>query len=242
MTRALFLAGSAIVLGGSLSPSALEAQSSFPHEKHAIFFADCGACHGGVTSEGFDGVYPETATCAACHDGSTAPEIDWAPPDGPRASNLGFRHEPHGFDCATCHIPEGGEDLSLMMIPRPSTCLSCHAPQAEGHLSARGMCQTCHVPVVESSLSADDVAGFPAPASHRLGDFAITHGAAAVASAADCAICHDRSSRAARNPTSRGQNPTVPRGEFRRQPRRRRFGRATRLLLLPLGEHLQQLS
>lgn len=194
MRRALFLAGSAMVLGGFLTASALEAQGSFPHEKHSVFFADCGACHGGVGSEGFDGVYPEVATCAACHDGNTAPEIGWTPPAGPRASNLGFKHEPHGFDCATCHIPDGGEDLSLMRLPRPSTCLSCHAPQADGHLSAEGMCQTCHVPVVESGLSSSDVTGFPTPASHRSDGFGTTHGAMAITSAADCAVCHDRSS------------------------------------------------
>ena len=79
MKRALLLAGSAMALGAFLSASTLEAQNEFPHEKHSVFFSDCGACHAGVTSGTFEGVYPQAATCAACHDGNTAPNI--SPPD-----------------------------------------------------------------------------------------------------------------------------------------------------------------
>ncbi len=43
MKRALVLAGSALILGAVLGASALEAQSGFPHEKHSVFFSDCGA-------------------------------------------------------------------------------------------------------------------------------------------------------------------------------------------------------
>jgi len=192
MKRALLLAGSAMILGGILNLSALGAQSEFPHQTHSVFFSDCGTCHTGVVSGDWASTYPQVATCAACHDGNTAPNIGWTTPAGPRASNLGFRHEAHAFDCAMCHIPGGGDDLSLIAIPQPATCLGCHAPTAESHLEAKGMCQTCHVPAVESRLSEADVADFPQPASHTAGNFAITHGALAVESASDCAVCHDR--------------------------------------------------
>ena len=194
MKRGLLLAGSALLMLGFLSVSTASAQSEFPHQTHSVFFSDCGTCHAGVATGDWASVYPQVATCAACHDGSTAPNIGWTTPESPRASNLGFRHEAHAFDCVMCHIPGGGEDLSLIAIPQPSVCLGCHAPQAPGHLEAQGQCRTCHVPAVESRLSEADVAGFPQPASHTARNFAITHGPLAVESASDCAVCHDRGS------------------------------------------------
>lgn len=195
MKRALVLAGSALILGAVLGASALEAQSEFPHEKHSVFFSDCGACHAGVTSGSWEGVYPEVSTCTACHDGGTAPTIGWAPPDGPRASNLGFKHDPHTvFGCTDCHVPGGGEDLSTMAFPEPATCLGCHAPQAESHLEALEECQTCHVPVAESRLWDQDMAGFPKPDSHLFGDFVRNHRGQAATSPDYCAICHTESS------------------------------------------------
>jgi predicted CXXCH cytochrome family protein len=192
MRRALFFANPATVLGAFFWFSAAAAQSEFPHQTHSVFFSECGACHSGVTTGAWEGVYPETSTCTACHDGSTAPNIDWTPPDEPRASNLAFRHDVHAFECATCHVPGGGEDLALLAMPAPAICLGCHAPQAEGHLEAQGQCQTCHVPVVESRLSEDAIRTFPHPASHDAGRFEITHGPGALASPSDCAVCHDR--------------------------------------------------
>ncbi|MGW8265197.1 MAG: hypothetical protein ACWGSQ_02450 [Longimicrobiales bacterium] len=194
MKRALALAGTAAVLGGFLSVSALGAQSEFPHEKHSVFFSECSACHSGVAAGDWASVYPDVTTCAGCHDGTTAPEIGWEPAESPRPSNLAFRHQAHAFDCATCHLPGGGEDLSQIAIPQPATCLGCHAPQAGGHLEAAGMCQTCHVPAVDSRLSEADVADFPHPASHEAQRFPVTHGTMAVESASDCSVCHDRTS------------------------------------------------
>ncbi|MGD8362106.1 MAG: cytochrome c3 family protein [Gemmatimonadota bacterium] len=169
MRRALLLAGPAMILGAFLTSSALEAQIDFPHQTHSVFFSECTACHAGVPTGDWASTYPETSTCAACHDGTTAPSIDWAPPESPRASNLTFQHQDHGFACTTCHVPGGGEDLSLISIPEPTTCLGCHAPQAGGHMEAVEQCQTCHVPAAQSGLTARRMAEFPKPESHSFG-------------------------------------------------------------------------
>jgi predicted CXXCH cytochrome family protein len=194
MRGALLLAGSAMVMGAFLTTSELEAQISFPHQTHSVFFSDCTACHGGVTTGEWASVYPETATCAACHDGTTAPSIDWTPPETPRESNLAFRHQAHGFACTMCHVPGGGEDLSLIAIPEPATCLGCHAPQAPSHLEAREQCQTCHVPAAESRLSAQRMAEFPKPESHRFGNWVDGHRSVAASTPEYCTICHTEGS------------------------------------------------
>jgi len=194
MRRALLLAGSALILSGFLGIPSVSAQSEFPHEKHSVFFSDCATCHGGITSGDFSEVYPDPAFCTACHDGSTAPSIDWTPAESPRASNLTFRHEPHAFDCATCHLPSGAEGLAPVSIPQPTVCLGCHAPQVNSHLEAREMCQTCHVPAVESPIFAQGMSGLPKPESHEYGDFYRNHRDLAATSPDYCAVCHTESS------------------------------------------------
>ncbi len=193
MKKMMRLAVSALVLRALFGPTVLEAQSEFPHEKHALFYPECSACHAGVTTGEWEGVYPELATCTACHDGSTAPQIDWTPPEGPRSSNLAFQHEPHGFGCAMCHVPEGDEDLSGLRFPRPSTCLGCHAPETESHLAPETPCSTCHVPAAKAPFSNKGMSGLPRPASHRFGDFSRSHRSAAATSPDYCAVCHTES-------------------------------------------------
>jgi hypothetical protein len=174
-----------------LCADGIAAQTSFPHERHSVFFADCSACHS-AASTGEGALFPEAGFCSACHDGSTAPAIDWTPPE-PRASNLIFEHSLHGFGCATCHLPGGEEDLSQMAIPQPEICLGCHVPGAENHLSVEE-CSFCHVPAVNSGLDQARITAFPAPPSHGVADFAVSHGPAAAAGAESCATCHDQTS------------------------------------------------
>lgn len=194
MRRVLFSASAALIIGAFMGAAALEAQSEFPHEQHSVFFSDCTACHAGVASGNFAEAYPDPATCQACHDGATAPAVGWTPPDGPRASNLIFSHEIHGFACGTCHLPEGAEGLATVKMPEPTTCMGCHAPQAESHLEARDMCLTCHVPAQESPLYGQGMEGFPKPASHEFGDFYRNHRNVAATSPDYCAVCHTESS------------------------------------------------
>jgi hypothetical protein len=194
MRRALMLAGSAMVLGAFLGVTNLAAQSEFPHEKHSLFFSDCTACHADVASGNWMDVYPDVSTCAACHDGTTAPRVGWTPAEGPRTSNLAFKHEPHGFGCAMCHLPGGEEDIASLRIPSPRTCLGCHAPDASGHMGAVDQCLTCHVPAQEAGLPMNAISGFPRPESHRFGGFIEGHRSAAATSPEYCAVCHTESS------------------------------------------------
>jgi len=194
MRRAALLAGLATALATVLTPATLEAQFRFPHETHSVFFSECTACHAGIPTGDWASVYPETSTCAPCHDGTTAPRVDWAPRESPRTSNLKFRHEIHGLPCTTCHVPGGGEDLSLIAIPEPSTCLGCHAPRAAGHLDALEQCQTCHVSAEEAGLSQRRMAEFPQPESHKYGNYTDGHRILAATSPDFCSVCHTESS------------------------------------------------
>ena len=182
MTRAFLMAGSAIVLVGALGAAALGAQEGFPHEKHSVFFSDCGACHGGVTSGIEAELFPESSICAPCHDGTTAPEIGWQNP-GPRASSLRFEHTPHAFECAFCHQPGGAEDLATLSIPEPETCIGCHLPGTQ-HQQAEE-CGFCHARVVDFRLTGPG----SAPPFHGE-SFKFSHGAAASAGQPDCTSCH----------------------------------------------------
>ncbi len=182
MRRAVLLAGSAIVLVGVLGPSALGAQDSFPHEKHSVFFSDCGACRGGAVSGDQTELFPEFSTCAACHDGATAPNIQWSPPEA-RVSSLGFTHTPHAFSCSTCHLPGGEESLANMGFPDPETCLGCHEP-GTSHQQAE-QCDFCHARVVDFRLTGPGLA----PPFHGE-SFQSSHAAAASTGQLDCMTCH----------------------------------------------------
>ncbi|MGD2122180.1 MAG: hypothetical protein PVJ76_10575 [Gemmatimonadota bacterium] len=182
-----------LVAGILFWPGPLEAQTSFPHERHSVFFSDCGACHAGIAGEDPSEAYPDPSICSACHDGTTAPLVEWEKPEQ-RPSNLRFTHGPHEFGCAFCHQPGGPEDVENLAYPEPETCLGCHAPEAPGHLTASGSCQLCHVPVGSSRLPSDAASSFPAPETHSSAEFLTGHGPLAADFTADCSVCHDRSS------------------------------------------------
>jgi predicted CXXCH cytochrome family protein len=175
----------ATVLGMSLHPAALSAQSDFPHERHSVFFSECTACHAGIQEAGEAGIFPESTTCATCHDGATAPTISWRAP-GPRQSSLSFNHPSHVFGCETCHLPEGPEDLAALSMPEPETCLGCHA-SGTTHEQAED-CGLCHRVVEDLSPTRPDAE----PPFHGEG-FAASHGAAASLGQPDCTGCHSES-------------------------------------------------
>lgn len=181
MMRAILQAGTAMVLGTLLGTAPLAAQS-FPHETHSVFFSECSACHAGVTSGEASQLFPDPATCAACHDGATAPAIGWKGQEA-RVSSLAFSHTPHAFDCATCHLPQGPENLSAMALPEPETCLGCHMPGTE-HQQAEE-CNFCHAPVVDFRITGLGLN----PPFHGAA-FTTSHAAAATAGQPDCTSCH----------------------------------------------------
>jgi len=185
MKRALCLAATATLLGVGGWASPTDAQVRFPHETHSVFFADCNACHAGVSSGKAEEIFPQVSMCAACHDGASAPTIPWKP-RAPRESSLRFTHPSHPFPCATCHLPEGPEQLAAMALPQPETCLGCHAPSTK-HFQVED-CGTCHARV--TSLRLDGPGG--AAPFHGPG-FTESHAAAASADQPRCSSCHAES-------------------------------------------------
>lgn len=202
-------AGLALVVGVLVSGSALAwaAQQRFDHWQHRALFPSCAGCHAGAAEAGA-ALWPAPVRCAACHNGTVRKTVDWAPPPGPRASNLRFTHGGHAeairrarpdsaLQCRACHTEPGADPMQV----KPAVvrnCLACHGVRAE-HLEAPdSACATCHAPLVRAvSLTRADVAGFPAPATHRAPGFMERdHGTQARAGkgevAASCATCHAR--------------------------------------------------
>lgn len=184
MKRALSMAVTALVFGASFGVSSVSAQVDFPHEKHSVFFSECTACHAGAASGETGEIFPDPSTCNACHDGATQAEVDYLRPE-PRLSSLRFTHAPHDLDCATCHLPEGEENLAVMAFPEAETCLGCHAPDAERHKLAED-CSVCHARVTDFRMQENGHRPF-----HE-GDFGTDH-AAAAAGQPDCTSCHVQS-------------------------------------------------
>jgi len=186
MKRAAIVALAAMAFGVSLHPNRVSAQSEFSHEVHSVFFPECTACHSGIQAGGGEGVFPELATCTACHNGTSAPSISWTAREA-RESSLGFSHDPHGFGCETCHLPEGPENLSALAIPQPETCLGCHAPGTI-HTQVED-CSFCHRTVGD----LDPVGPSASPPFHGEG-FVDSHGTAASLGQPDCLGCHTENS------------------------------------------------
>jgi hypothetical protein len=207
--RALLGAGAIAVVAAATPPLAARlARDRFDHEVHKDLFPSCLSCHGGIqeaSGPADPGVWPDAAACATCHDGSVEPRVNWEPPAIPR-TNLRFSHPRHAselaespFDstarCQACHA-EVGTDRMDVRLAVADNCISCH--QLEGpHLDvADAECATCHSTLAQAvRLTADDIAGFPRPASHQLEDFAErAHARLARAGpgpvAASCATCH----------------------------------------------------
>jgi predicted CXXCH cytochrome family protein len=184
MRPAAILSLLALVSGSVFLPEKGSAQTSFPHDKHALLFADCSICHQvGATGEA---AFPDPSMCSACHDGTSAPPVSWQA-RGRTESNLRFSHTPHGFGCETCHLPDGPENLETLSRPEPEVCVGCHAPGMD-HMEADD-CGFCHRPVTE----LDQAAPPQSPSFHGEG-FATAHGSAASLGQPDCNGCHTESS------------------------------------------------
>ena len=180
----------------------------FDHEVHKDLFPSCLSCHAGITSATAPtdaGVWPAASACATCHDGTVEDRVDWEPPPPPR-TNLRFTHPGHARElaeeradstarCQACHA-EAGADRMAVKLAVADNCVSCHRLDGP-HLDVPDReCTTCHVPLAQAArLTAEDVAGFPRPASHERDDFVeAAHARLARAGpgpvAASCATCH----------------------------------------------------
>jgi hypothetical protein len=185
----------------------LRAQDStrFDHARHAKVFPSCIVCHAGAARTGAP-LYPDSTACAACHDGAVERRVAYHPPTDSLRTNLRFNHVTHQGatgrsvtppTCADCHQAVGAPWM-VVQPPVVARCLDCHGIRT-AHLEAPDTaCATCHLPLASATrLARADISAFPAPASHRLPDFAsgAGHGAAASATspvAQSCATCHTR--------------------------------------------------
>jgi hypothetical protein len=183
---------------------------AFDQLKHRDLFPSCQSCHIGAADPAGP-IWPTAESCAECHDGTIEERVTWAPPPGPRPTNLKFSHGEHqaevrteaGADsvvrCVACHAPQGGErmDVAHAIVEQ---CLDCHG-RAEPHLALPdNSCSDCHVSLAAATtLPLERVAAFPVPPSHDDPLFVLEkHGRAASAGGsaspvpASCATCHAR--------------------------------------------------
>lgn len=188
---------------------AAQGPAGFDHARHARVFPSCIACHPGAENPDTT-FWPDPVRCAACHDGTTMPRIAWQPPTAPHPSNLKFVHDlvplmarttpqgPQPLACRDCHVPAGAGRMDVHRGV-PERCVECHAPGSTHLAVPDTVCSTCHVPLVRAaSLRPADIAGFPAPPSHRTPGFVTggVHGRLATATrepvSPSCAVCHAR--------------------------------------------------
>ncbi|HEX9705790.1 MAG TPA: cytochrome c3 family protein, partial [Gemmatimonadales bacterium] len=127
-----------------------------------------------------------------------------------RRSNLKFAHELVPImtrpaagqadppECVDCHSDAGAPWMTVRAAI-PERCLDCHGVKAAHFAAPDTACASCHIPLVRAvALTREDVAGFPAPPSHREMGFrrGSGHGVAAASGsegvAASCATCHAR--------------------------------------------------
>ena len=199
MTRRLLAMLSALI-ATALSASTAQGQASpFPHDKHARLFVSCASCHAGVAANDTARFLPSTSLCAACHNGTVAKEVRWTPPAGGYPGLLLFSHRDHlakskEASCATCHALADTSQWMNVGRAVAQTCFGCHAHATTSHFAADNKCSTCHRPFMRTVLTDAQLAALPKPPSHQSSTFMTTHGTAARASDATCALCHSRES------------------------------------------------
>jgi hypothetical protein len=184
-----------VLLPWLLLPARVQAQASFPHDRHERLFPLCAGCHV-MDAPGGPVLRPEATQCESCHDGTDYARVTFTP-SAPRVSTLIFDHATHAravtgeaLTCSACHAPD---DSARMTVHRTAAqqCVSCHTQGAVVHLTAP-QCETCHVPLAASRLSAERILAFPLPDDHLSPDFVITHGANIAGVENRCATCHTR--------------------------------------------------
>ena len=192
-----------LLMAGALAVAPLvEQEEPFPHERHQGLFPLCAGCHEGIPEGSREEWYPEPASCAGCHDGVERERVGWIGPSD-RVDNVTFDHAEHAEDleaagdpapqCASCHIPAGGERMAVTDEIQVGTCWSCHAHERDEHEDTGAECAQCHVPLAETSFSAPRIRDFATPASHDATDFLLAgHGAVVAEDVGSCVVCHTR--------------------------------------------------
>jgi hypothetical protein len=198
-----------LLLAGASRSGFSQTNQQFDHWQHRKLFPSCVGCHAGVLEAG-RALWPAPAACARCHDGTIEKTVDWRPPADPARTNLRFTHDRHAelvrkaaatdstLRCEACHS-ERGQRMQVRLAVAQN-CLDCHGIQTAHLSSPDTSCATCHVSLpLATRLTRQDVAEFPAPASHQQSGFSFAlHGSEARPSggtdrvSAACATCHAR--------------------------------------------------
>ena len=174
-------------------------EAPFPHGAHQGLFPLCTGCHEGVPLGDVADYYPEPASCSGCHDGVREVRVRWQGPSA-RIDNVSFAHTEHAADlaaagdpvqdCATCHIPSGGERMAVADTVQLGTCLGCHAHEATEH-QVDAECTSCHIPLAETGFDLARIEALPTPADHQVASFlSDEHGQLVREDAGRCATCH----------------------------------------------------
>ena len=197
--RRLLLLVAALLLP-ALLPAQQAAAPAFPHARHAKLFPLCSSCHVGITIGDPVRDFPTVSLCAQCHNGAMQPRVRWEAPARKGPGLLVFSHQQHaargkGATCESCHALRDSLPWMNVAHATPERCMSCHQQGKVAHLADANTCSTCHRTLVNATALSDAaVAGLPKPASHARADFGTTHGVAARAGTANCAMCHARES------------------------------------------------
>jgi hypothetical protein len=174
-------------------------QAPFPHSAHEGLFPLCTGCHEGVPLGNPADYYPEPASCTTCHDGVREARVAWQGPSS-NAGNVRFEHRSHAdelaragdpaLDCAACHVPVGGQRMSVVSEVQLGTCWGCHAHTATDH-QVDAKCTVCHLPLAETAFDRARIEALPMPGDHRSASFlAAEHGRLVAADPSRCATCH----------------------------------------------------
>jgi len=198
-TAALLLSAACVVLGARAVALRGQEQVPFPHFEHQGLFPLCTGCHEGIPEGDPARFYPPPASCSGCHDGVREEAVTWGGPSD-RTGNVAFEHDAHTAalaaagdppqDCASCHVPEGGQRMAVADGVQLAGCWGCHAHVATEH-TADADCTSCHVPLAETGFDLARIAALPLPADHAAEAFlASEHGVSAAVDAGRCATCH----------------------------------------------------
>ena len=184
------------VVGSGLRLAGVQEQP-FPHEAHQGLFPLCTGCHEGVPVGNASDYYPEPASCAGCHDGVREERVSWPGPTD-EVDNVTYDHAEHAqeltaagdapLECASCHIPPGGERMAVADSVQLTSCWGCH--EGTDH-QVDADCAVCHVPLAETGFDRSRIAVLPVPVDHEAGEFLDeVHGLRVREETARCATCH----------------------------------------------------
>lgn len=95
--------------------------------------------------------------------------------------------------CTDCHA-ERGAGWMRVRAPSAPQCVGCHIPGGGEHLTVPDTaCATCHLTLASATaLPRERIAKFPAPPSHAAPGFLLPKGHGAQSKGQSCATCHAR--------------------------------------------------